>query len=189
MRPGRWCKLFSFSPPRVDELVGKGLKPIHKVKVLVRSQRGGAPSALLPPWDRFCQVWYGFTCQPLDRHQPFHRGLCSSDGDGGRGDDSLDSIGRLRSSGRGARAPWQPSESCVAVGLLCDAAFGKGMKLWETAACRVCGGISVVEASLSSSTGWRLISAEASMLPVLQARSVCQCDSNKFCLWPFSTPV
>lgn len=47
---------------------------------------------------------------------------------GGRGDDSLDSISRLYSSGRGAQALWQPSESRVVIGLLCDAAFVKGMK-------------------------------------------------------------
>lgn len=56
-------------------------------------------------------------------------------------------------------------------------------------ACRVCGGISGVEASLSSSTGWQLISAEAQMLPALQARRVCQCDLsfplNKFYLLSF----
>lgn len=114
------------------------------------------------------EVWYGFTCQPLDRHQPFHCGLCSSDGDGGWEDDSLDSISRLHGSVRGARAPWQPSESRVVIGLLCDA----GLRL-----------------RCSSSTGSRLISAEALTLPMLQAWRVCQCDlsfpSNKFYLLPF----
>lgn len=129
MLPGGWCKLLPSSPPRVDELVGKWFKAD------TRSESSGSVAAwrcsvCSPPAVRsfsLSLVWiYLSAVGPAPTFPPRPLLLWRWWRAGGvEGDDSLDSIG-------GARSPRQPSESRVAISLLCDGAFMNGMKLWET---------------------------------------------------------